>query len=588
MNSIGERIYESGLANPFNDSQGRNFSDKKIQDEFCPITNFWSLFNDHHEILLGSRGSGKTFLLKMMRRSMLAKIDDLNAKEIIEENQYIAFYIPLHMETVSSLSDKMISDDRKKDLFKFVFNSLLGESILDELMKYLSQIDDTEERAKKSYFYANRIAEVWFPNPKGKMRNLDDIAIKIRSLSYNFDYISDSIEEIIPTVFRRDFAAPLLAIQPIICEMFDIVETPTWILCVDEAEFVPVLFQKCMNSFMRSNTHGIAMKIGTLPFYWKTFETFDPNVVLSPENDFNYQILDLKPDSEDYRMLTNKLCAHRIKSRINSEWDINSLEDFLGTVGNDYLIDYYRDVVGEKKASKEQVIEDIINSFSDVMKENSKSYKNQEKTIHQKYAHILYVREIKKMCKGHFIPGWYAGADVIRKVSQGNPRLFIRIMSSMFSRALTNHFSTKLQHQVVTEFSKDFCEASQAIEVKGHEVYKKLDETAKFLQARTHDGPLISTGCSFFYNYSSDDEFNEWKEWLEKAIAFSRLRVSDEEIIHGITEKTVFTLSNAYAVNYWIPMRPDTPSKIPSSFTQNKSNKKKYSMEGQISFVEEK
>ncbi len=43
--------------NPFSDSQARNFSDTKIINEFYPTSCFWSLFNDQHEILLGTRGS---------------------------------------------------------------------------------------------------------------------------------------------------------------------------------------------------------------------------------------------------------------------------------------------------------------------------------------------------------------------------------------------------------------------------------------------------------------------------------------------------------------------------------------------------
>ena len=67
MKRLADCVKGSDQQNPFSDSQARNFSDTKLINEFCPISNYWSLFNDQHEVLLGTRGSGKTYLLKMMR-----------------------------------------------------------------------------------------------------------------------------------------------------------------------------------------------------------------------------------------------------------------------------------------------------------------------------------------------------------------------------------------------------------------------------------------------------------------------------------------------------------------------------------------
>lgn len=85
MDRIADHIKGSSQQNPFSDSQARNFSDTKVANEFYPISTYWSLFNDQHEILLGTRGSGKTVLLKMMRYSMLSRIDNPLATQLVEE-----------------------------------------------------------------------------------------------------------------------------------------------------------------------------------------------------------------------------------------------------------------------------------------------------------------------------------------------------------------------------------------------------------------------------------------------------------------------------------------------------------------------
>ena len=71
------------VPNPFSDIQARTFSDKKVSDEFYPTKSFWNLFNDQHEVLIGKRGSGKTFLLRMMPHSMLKTVHSPYADEII-------------------------------------------------------------------------------------------------------------------------------------------------------------------------------------------------------------------------------------------------------------------------------------------------------------------------------------------------------------------------------------------------------------------------------------------------------------------------------------------------------------------------
>ncbi len=439
MKAEASKLYNYVGYNPFTDSQGRNFSDLKISKEFYPISRFWSLYNDHHEILIGTRGSGKTFLLKMMRRSMISRVDNVLAEKIISDKIYFPFYVPMHMETVAALNDDRIDDERKISLFKFVFNSLLAESIIEELIRYLDSIEK-KQAIQKSLQLASEINAIWFPNDENeKMIDLYDLEVKVRQKSYNFDYIKGDINEI-SVIFRRDFAGPLLGVQLTLEKIFDASRDSMWIICIDEAEFIPEIFQKCINSFMRSNTNRIALKIATLPYYWKTLETLDENIKVSGENDFNYQVLDMNCESEDFVALTNKLCKHRVDSVSDILFNVERLEDFLGVQGNDNRIDYYCDVVGEEKASNEHVMSDIISSFSDKRKEGASSYPNKEKTIHQKFAPVLYTREIYKLQhskgKGHFIPGWYAGADIVRKVSQGNPRLFIRLMSSLFTRPL--------------------------------------------------------------------------------------------------------------------------------------------------------
>ena len=107
MIRLSDNIKNYMGSNPFSDNQARNFSDIKVISEFYPISKFWTLFNDQHEILLGTRGSGKTFLLKMMRYSMLKKIEDPKAQKLVADKEFIAIYVPMHLELMIQTYQRM-------------------------------------------------------------------------------------------------------------------------------------------------------------------------------------------------------------------------------------------------------------------------------------------------------------------------------------------------------------------------------------------------------------------------------------------------------------------------------------------------
>ena len=550
--------------NPFGDSQPRNYADTKILNEFYPTSCFWSLFNDQHEVLLGTRGSGKTYLLKAMRRSMLKRIRDPRADEIINNKSFIALYVPMHLEVISEFEKLDLRPDRLKSIFQFFFNCLLAEAIVQELEDILDEEEDELKAFQLGGKLSRQLDFVWFngENTYGKGSNLKQLAQKIRNLYYSFDLASGDINKI-PTVFKRQICTSLIVAKVLIAETLEFKEEPTWIICVDEAEFLNEIQQQCINSVFRSDSNRIALKVATLPFYHRTLETLNPGIKVCAGNDFNYRFVDMKYDSNDFINLTNQLCAYRLKTRLTAkQLDVESLEDFLGKIGNDDLIDYYRAVVGEENATREVIESQMIASFSADRREGSKNYTNKRKTIYDKFTTIFFVREMYKISrKGNSKPGWYAGAAIIRKVSQGNPRLFIQLMNALFEKARKSKLTPKAQHEVVLKFCEDLCNATKGLD---YDAYNCLDAISSYIMEKVHrKDQMVAIGSAFSLTCKNQSEFDRIRYWLQEAIAHSRLIVAEDALINGLQSNTKFALSNAYAAYYWIPMRTDSASRIP-------------------------
>lgn len=549
--------------NPFSDSQARNYADVKISNEFYPTSVFWSLFNDQHEVLLGTRGSGKTFLLKMMRRSMLKRIGAEKAKNLVDKNDYFALYVPMHVEIVSEYKKLDDNPERQVKVFQFFFNCILAEAIVQEIQEVLKEQMDEVQSAITGHQLACRLDSSWFAHEKsyGAVSTLEDLDQKLKEMYLSFDLENGDFRTI-PVVFTRQICSSLISAKGIITNVLKWKEEPTWIICVDEAEFLNENMQKCINSVFRADSNRIALKVATLPFYHKTLDTLVSGIRVSASNDFSYKFIDMDYDSEEYRCLTNQLCAHRLQTRlISRQIEIDTLEDFLGKVGNDDYIDYYRAEVGDENATKEKIEEGILSSFSESRRRGAASYSNRRKTVYDKYAPIFYVREMYKIARsGHSKPGWYAGASVVRKVSQGNPRMFIQIMNALFEKARRTRLTPKAQHEELYKFAVDFCNSTKGLSA---DAYDGLKAICTCLQKKVHSlERMLTTGCAVTIVAGNAVEYDNARRWIEEAIAHSRLTVDGDALVNGLQEKTKIVLSNAYAVCYWIPMRTDTVTKI--------------------------
>jgi len=547
--------------NPFSDSQARSFADTKIISEFYPTSIYWSLFNDQHEIILGTRGSGKTFLLKMMRYSMLKRIQDPQAQHLVSEKKFLALYIPMYLEFVTHLTNSDVPETRQIQLFQFAFNCLLAQSLLTELTAIIDEIPDKYERAKANLDLTNKLNDMWFNEGANAVSDLFSLKFKITKLFYNFDVKTSHID-FVPPVFKRQIGSTLLSVKEIIANILKFKEEPTWIICIDEAEFLTEPLQKCINSVFRSDSKRIALKVATLPYYHRSLETLESTISVSAGNDFSYRVVDMKFDSAEFRNLTNTLCSHRIKTRFKQDVQIDRLEDFIGVLGKDDLIDYYRAEVGSKIATQDYIQKEMIEEFSDKRKIASASYPNQRKTIYDKFAPIFFTRRMYKLSRnGNYKPGWYAGSAMIRKISQGNPRAFLQLMNKLFEKARMSELTPKAQHGVVLEYVKSFCESTQALASYGPTIYVELDKIASILHDQVHDNSLKSAGCSFILTYGKTAFFDKAKQWLQLAIAYSRLVVDEDTIKNGIKMDTRYLLANTYAAEYWLPMRANVSSK---------------------------
>ena len=552
--------------NPFSDSQARNYSDELLADSFYPNKKFWSLFNDQHEVVVGTRGCGKTTLLRMMSYTSLKRVKDPKAEKLVRDKDYICLFIALHLEYISKHQNSDSSEADRVSWFYFLVSCKLALAILDELKTLLDDIFgeaagvDNLARAQAEYRLAQSIDSMWEIDSTTSAVQLSNLAIKVAKLYSNVSNISDLLK--VPTVFKNTMGGVLSCISRIICEELKFTHQPTWIVCIDEAEFTDDIQQKCINTAFRSDTNRIAYKVATLHFYHKTQKTLSENADALKEQDYKYTNVDLNCDHDDFKNLANSIVRNRLArvevNEINKVKDFR-LEDFIETANNDEPSDYYEK---ELRKTRDNIADDILmhvaaNTYKHYV---GKSIDDRKKPLTDKLAPIFILREMKKRAgTGNNKVNWFVGANMVRRISQGNPRIFIQLMWNIYNVAISSaSFSlpikTEIQYNAITDFSARYCETTVELKRIGDEAKISLERIAKFIETSVHDRPLGNAGISFVFNLS-DQYFENQKDWIQEAVAFSRLIIDKQPILGKITKDTSFMLVNAYAVKYWLPMQ---------------------------------
>jgi hypothetical protein len=551
--------------NPFKDHQARTFDGDKIVKEFHPTSKFWSLFNDQHEILIGRRGSGKTILLKMMRYSLLKKMSDSRASEIINQKKYIGVYVPTHMEFIGQLRHQEVNDKDKLLFFQFAFNCFIARAFLYEINSIISDEKDSIDSAYKSREIARVIYSVWFPKKKIEHVNSIENLDKILNDLYENTELTDSLNNI-PKVLRNTICRPIQAVSSQIYKLLEFEKEPTWIVCIDEAEFIPKEQQRCINHLFRADSRGIVIKMATMPYAHETKETLTDGIFAeSNGNDFSYRKVDMEEDSDDFINVTNSLIRNRLHNfpGKNGKPFFEKLDDFVEKVGNDDLIDYYQKEIDKEKLSakkfKAKVEQDLISYLSSERQKTIESDKKKKKTIQKtildKFFPIYFTRKMFELSKeGNRIPGWYAGPKMIRKISEGNPRQFILMMNALFEKAKTKALSPKVQHAVLIDFLVQFSKATKSLPLNGPPLFDILESIAKELHKRVHEKQhMVFTGNSF--KLKKNFEYNKLVNCIKLGVGYSRITVDERSYLGEIDEDTKFSLSNSLSAFHWIPMR---------------------------------
>lgn len=501
------------VQNPFENDNARNSTPEDLPYQFVWTDDFARLISPKNHILIGARGSGKTAIVKMLSHEYLSKINHESAQEVIESRSFIGTYVPMRLSWVGGLKSKpWLTNDGRERHFQWRLNVACCSAFLSTIESCLLTYFDNEfERIIGERDISIQISEAWFSNSHS------DSIRKIRDSLADVEYTKLLDEEKLRVNEGKEYSQigvefdvglfqPLMRSIAILKKFVSFPRSAIWALCLDEAEYLSMEYQRVLNSHMRTFADGLVFKITTMPYKHYTLDT-NTEVPLVRGDDFDYVYLDNvqlpKKGEAEYDAL-RKFCSDLFERRLKgSRWDQQgvSLEELLG---NSY-------VLSDKSVDRAELLE-LIRKYgneSTIERARSLSGTKFDNEIGRKLKGALLLREAVSKLKGNTSSQIYAGVEMVIRCSDGNPRRFISILNSLYMASAGDEGIKRVPYSIQDRLLRHFSNSEYRRIIsepgQGDGIHRTLSIIGKYFKDCLHHRPL-STDLVLSFRYNVDDE----------------------------------------------------------------------------------
>jgi hypothetical protein len=292
--------------NLFEVDNARNLSRQELVETFIPTQSFWRLLSAKHNVVLGARGQGKTALAKMLSHDHLALFaemrDEPRAKSAIRGQEFIGIYLPTRLEWVGGLKNKSwLNERQREELFQWRLNIASCIAFIATAASCISAC--VEGRAKQAQIerdLSNQLSKDWiietqliFDDLLQLRRHLEDTDYR-KQLQLLRERATGGLpvgESPAGLAFGMELFVPLRQAIRQLSRLLSVNPDCTWLLCIDEAEFLEEMDHRVINSHMRAYPDNLFIKMATMPYCHYTLAT-NIGVPLVPGQDFGYVNMD--------------------------------------------------------------------------------------------------------------------------------------------------------------------------------------------------------------------------------------------------------------------------------------------------------
>lgn len=475
---------------PFKTGGIKDIDEKKFCSQRLPI------------ILQGSRGSGKTTILKYfsfpVQKERAKLVNNFSIVDQIQSEGGVGFYLRCDDSFINTF--RVIFENHSKDRWLLFFEHFIELYFCKNILSMLMDLNESGD-INYSIYENNILHNLYNQTGNAIIEDLKTFEDLYRFIFDQMRYIdmfkNKSIytkEDFMPKILLRIFDISSSIISSL-CEYEEKLKNIVYVLMIDEFENLPNELQKFFNTLIKFVRPNISIRIGRRSEGNVTTETVNAEEYLREKHDYFLVVLDKKLSTSEIKnyfkeVATKRLSSSNIKSQsvdivdmLGDMEDLNNecieicktRKDHLNYILNESPSLRYNESIKENIisiiANDSNPIAESLNALWVIRSKNSpiEAAKNAKfamdayfnKTPHPdvaKYAND-YINKYKYaitilICSAHKKNKLYYGFNTICHLSNGNIRTFLNICRSVFSDALFYEKEHFIQTRTITKESQ--------------------------------------------------------------------------------------------------------------------------------------
>ncbi len=513
-----KRAFRRNLFEVFN---ARNLSVEDLVGTFVPTQSFWRLLSAENHVLLGSRGSGKTAVAKMLSHDHLSRLKDPRTQEMVTADAYIGMYVPTRLTWVGGLRNKPWQTRGEKELFfQWRLNVATCLALLDTVASCLRQhVRIAGERARLERRFCGEVSTYWV-DTGDKYLTLAELERYLRNIEYRRQQqiarlrstnTPMTAEEPVGVTFEMDLFEPLRAGIQRASEVLNLPKDAAWLLCLDEAEFLDIDHHRILNSHMRAFSENLFMKVTTKPYCHYTLETTTPQM-LDPGHDFEYIYLDSDPDfteraaGEQHHMGT-RFARDLFERRAEVSGEPYASADVDPLVGRSALLDP-REEDWDPDTANWRYLKKYASDATIKRAERLRGSRSFMFSVGRKIHGALLLRHDAAKGRGNTASTAYSGATMMMRCGDGNPRRLVRIFNQILLKAAPKLrkgqrgsddrpiVSRSEQTRLLGSFARNELLPARSEPPFGDDLYELIQQIGQYMREHLHGRKLTTDQVS--------------------------------------------------------------------------------------------
>lgn len=312
------------MNNPFDITKAVDFTDQQIVDYWVDISSnggFKDLLKPTSlmpMIILGSKGSGKTHLMRYFSYELQKIKHKKNLKKGIDEDKFIGIYVRCSGLISERFNGKERTDEMWLNVYSYYWELWIAQISLNIILDLVSNniivLPNEKELVVEILNLFNKQ-----PANVNEIKTLDDVKFLFSRLQKEVDY------EVENCIFNdnKKFQVDILlsssrityGLPNIFTKYVPFFKDKIFLYLIDELENISESQQQLIQTLIREKNTACTFRIGARLYGIRTYQTLGSGEENREGSEFEQVVLDsfLRVNNKNYSKFMRKVCEHRLK-----------------------------------------------------------------------------------------------------------------------------------------------------------------------------------------------------------------------------------------------------------------------------------